>query len=156
MTNIFLSTFHVLGIMLWLVGLSGYWIVRQQHGTRETELKRAVQRRKFDLFSLSGIVLWFASGMAMIVSYNYIGSGSLPSWLAVKFLLILILFVIALSVVGMDFGLVKKLRDMKQDDPESVEKAIGKLDKIINKLAMISVLLTVFIFVFVKLRFVFE
>lgn len=152
MTNILLSTFHVIGIMLWLIGLSGYWIVRQQNGNRLTELNRAVQRRRFDMFSLAGIVIWFATGMAMIVSYSYIGTGSIPLWLGVKFFLILILFLMSLSVVGMDFGLVKKLREMKSEDPESVKKAIGRLDQIINKLALLSIILTLVIFVFVRLR----
>lgn len=152
MTNILLSTFHIVGIMFWLVGLSGYWIVRQQNGNRQTELNRAIQRRKFDAFSLAGIVIWFATGMAMIVSYDYIGTGSIPLWLGVKFFLILILFLMSLSVVGMDFGLVKKLREMKAEDPESVQAAIGRLDKTINKLALFSILITLLIFVFVRLR----
>ena len=135
-----------------MIGLSGYILVKMQFGTREEELKRAIQRRKFDMFSLGGIVLWFSTGMAMIVSFGYIGSGEVPTWLGIKFLLILIMFLTSLSVVGMDFGLVKILRDLKSNEPESVRQKTEKLSKAINMMALVSFLLSLAIFLFVRFR----
>jgi len=150
--NTFLTTFHIIGIMFWMIGLSGYILVKMQFGTREEELNRAIQRRKFDMFSLGGIVIWFSTGMAMIVSFGYIGSGEVPIWLGIKFLLILIMFLTSLSVVGMDFGLVKILREMKTNEPETVRKRTEKLSKAINLMALISFLLSLIIFLFVRFR----
>lgn len=151
--NEWLSAFHILGFAFWIAGLSGYALIRIEEGERDAVLKQLIQRRKFDLMAIGGFFILFATGMAMIVTYGYIGTGYLPTWMAIKFLFLLLTFLVGLAIVGMDFAWVRKIREMRKYDIESVQKESGKLPVIIPKLTWIAIILTVITFMVAAIRF---
>lgn len=127
---------HHVGIWMWLAGLSAYLLLRYRKQDFLTEGYRAYFRRRFTPLAIFGIVVMFGSGMALLITENYIGAKALPTWFIVKMVLFLGIFFGGLNAWGIDVGIVKRIDELKVRkggvSDEEMHERIGKINKLMD------------------------
>lgn len=154
--NDWIKVIHHIGIWVWVSGLSAYWLLRYKKQDFLTEGYKAYFKRRFTPLAIFGMVIIFGSGMALLITANYVGAKSIPTWFIVKMLLFLTLFIAGINAWGIDVGVVKRIDELKvlkrEISTEEMDNRIGKINKLMDIFIYIATLLTVLVFVVSHLK----
>ncbi|MCS7028393.1 MAG: hypothetical protein NZ519_06455 [Bacteroidia bacterium] len=151
-----LKIIHHFGTWLWLAGLSAYWLLRYKKQDFLTEGYRAYFKRRFTPLAIFGMVIIFGSGMGLLITANYVGIKTVPTWFTVKMILFLLLFIAGLNAWGIDVGVVKRIDELKvqrREIPvEEMHSRIGKINKIMDIFIYIAIFLTILVFIIAHIK----
>lgn len=147
---------HHTGIWAWLAGLSAYILLRYKKQDFLTEGYRAYFKRRFTPLAIFGMVLIFGSGMALLVTQNYVGTKNIPVWFIVKMILFLLLFIAGINAWGIDVGVIKRIDELKiqrrEISTEEMHSRIGKINKLMDIFVYTALALTFIVFIIAHIK----